>query len=183
MVVIGLGKNLLFKSVLAHCEDKLNDINDTWQEMEGNKDGNKTTRSALSRAVRGVARTTTSAFRQIEEFQLEWQAVDRGKMPTEWKKSKDDPYKRSKQVMEHSTPISALPSRKNSYQANMVKIRPISGPSQVTPPKNQNKNISCSSTTKKDSRIRKKMLTMVTILPLPSKGRSPLKFNARFDTK
>ena len=70
MVVIGLGKNLLFKSVLAHCEDKLNDINDTWQEMEGNKDGNKTTRSALSRAVRGVARTTTSAFRQIEEFQL-----------------------------------------------------------------------------------------------------------------
>ena len=38
--------------------------------MEGNNDANKTTRNASSRAVRTVARSTTSAFQQIEEFNI-----------------------------------------------------------------------------------------------------------------
>ena len=39
-------------------QDRLNDINETWEDMKNNDDCNKTTRCALSRAVRGVARTT-----------------------------------------------------------------------------------------------------------------------------
>ena len=152
--------------------------------MAGNNEGNKTTRSTLSRAVRSVARSTMSAFRQIEEFRLEWQAnVDPLKRPTEWKRSKDYQYKRPRQITDHSTPISALPSRKSSYQADTSKIRPIPEQSWVTPQKNQNKHTSRSATTKKDSRIKKKMPTTVTILPRPSSGKSPLKFNARFDVK
>ena len=159
-------------------QDKLNDVNETWQEMEGNNEGNKITRNALSRAVRSVARSTASSFRQIEEFQSEWQAnINREK-----KKSKDDPYKQPKQVVNHSTPIPALPSHKISYQAVKTNIRPIPEQSRVTPPKNQNIHNSHSSTTKKDGRIKTRMPTTVLILPRPSSGRTQLKFNARFDT-
>ena len=113
---ISLGKKTSANLELLRedLQDKLNDVNETWQEMEGNNDGNKTTRSALSRAVRRVARSTTSAFCQIEELPSEWQAnVDRGKRSTEWKKS---------------IPIPVLPSRKSSYQADTAKIRPIPEP-------------------------------------------------------
>ena len=121
---------------------------------------------------------------QIKEFQQEWRArVDRKKRPIEPKNSKDDPYNRSRQVTEHSKPTSALPSHKNPYQADTGKIRPISGSSRITPPKSQNNNISRSPTTKKGSHIKKRMPTTVTILPRPSTGRTPFKFNARFDMK
>ena len=88
-----------------------------------------------------------------------------------------------RQITDHSTPISALPSCKSSYQADTTKIRPLPEQSRVTPPKNQNKHTSHSPTTKKDSCIKKKMPTTVKILPRPSSGKSPLKFNARFDVK
>ena len=52
-------------------QEKLSDINETWADMKNNDDGNKTTRSVLSRAVRGVAKTTDWAFHQIDQFQLE----------------------------------------------------------------------------------------------------------------
>ena len=52
-------------------QEKLSDINETWADMKNNDDGNKTTRSVLSRAVRGLAKTTDWAFHQIDQFQLE----------------------------------------------------------------------------------------------------------------
>ena len=94
---ISLGKKTSANLELLRedLQDKLNDVNETWQEMEGNNDGNKTTRNALSRAVRSVARSTTSAFRQIEEFRLEWQTnADHEKRPTEWKRPKGNHYER-----------------------------------------------------------------------------------------
>ena len=161
-----------------NLQDKLNDVNEKWQEMEVNNEGNKITRNALSRAVRSVVRSTVSAFRQIEDFQSEWQAnINREK-----KKSKDDPYKQPKQIANHSMPIPAMPTRKVSYQAVKTNIRPIPEPSRVTPPKNQNIHNSPSPTTKKDGRMKKRMPTTVLILPRPSSGRSQLKCNARFDT-
>ena len=107
-------------------KDRLNEINETWEDMKNNDDGNKTTRGALSRAVKGVARTTGWAFHQIEEFQQEWQAkTDCERKPVEWEKSKDGPHNRSRQITEHSTLAALLPSRKNPDLANTVKIRPI----------------------------------------------------------
>ena len=75
------GSKSLGKKTAANLEimrndiqDKLSDINETWADMKNNYDGNKTTRSALSRAVRGVAKTTEWAFHQIDKFQQEWMA-------------------------------------------------------------------------------------------------------------
>ena len=71
-----------------------------------------------------------------------------------------------------------MPPPKISYQAVNTNIRPISKPSQVTPPKNQNINNSHSSTTKKDGLKKLTMPTMVLIQPQPSSGKTQLKFNA-----
>ena len=147
-------------------QNRLNDINESLEDMKNNNDGNKTTIGALSRAVRGVARTTGWAFHQIEKFQQEWQEKsDCERKPVEWKKTKDGPHNRPRQITEQSTPAVTLPSHKNPDRANTVKKRPISGPIQITPPKNQNNNISHSPTTIQDGRIKNKMLTTVKISP------------------
>ena len=93
--------------------------------MAGNNEGNKITQNTLSRAVN-----------------------------REKKKSKNGQYKQTKQKVDHSTPIPTLPPPKISYQAVNTNIRPISKPSRVTPPRNQNINNSHSSTTKKNGRIK-----------------------------
>ena len=54
-------------------EDRLQDVNDTWKEMEDNDDGNKNTRSTQARAVRQATKITSFALNQIETFQQEWQ--------------------------------------------------------------------------------------------------------------
>ena len=144
--------------MLGDLQDRLNDINETWKETENNNEGNKTTRSPLLRTVRSVAGSTASAFRQIEEFQQEWQArTVREKQSAEWTKSKDDPHDRPRQITERSASASALPSHKNLDRAEMVKVRPVSRSNRITPPKNQNNNISRLSTTEKDGRSTKKM--------------------------
>ena len=101
--------------------DKINDVNETWEDMAGNNEGNKITQNTLSRAVN-----------------------------REKKKSKNGQYKQTKQKVDHSMPIPTLPPPKISYQVVNTNIRPISKPSRVTPPRNQNINNSHSSTTKKN---------------------------------
>ena len=101
--------------MLGDLQDRLNDINETWKETENNNEGNKTTRSPLLRTVRSVAGSTASAFRQIEEFQQEWQArTVREKQSAEWTKSKDDPHDWPRQITERSASASALPSHNNN---------------------------------------------------------------------
>ena len=147
----------------------------TWQK---NYVGNSITRNALSRAVQGAGRSTASSLQQIEEFQSDWQvSIDREK-----KKSKNGQHTQTKYKADHSTPIPTLPPKKVSYQAVNTNIRPISKPSRVTPPKNQNINNSHLSTTKKDSRTKTTMPTTVLIQPRPSSGKTQLRFNAKFDT-
>ena len=121
--------------------------------MAGNNEGNKITQNTLSRAVN-----------------------------REKKKSKNGQYKQTKQKVDHSTPIPTLPYPKISYQAVNTNIGPISKPSRVTPPRNQNINNSHSSTTKKNGRIKTTILTMVLIQPRPLSGKTHLRFNAKFDT-
>ena len=53
-------------------QDRLQDVNETWKEMEDNNDGNKITRSTQARAVRQAAKVTSFAFDQIDTFQREW---------------------------------------------------------------------------------------------------------------
>ena len=145
--------------------------------MAGNYTGNKITRNALSRAVQSAGRLTASSIRQIEDFQSDWQeSINREK-----KKSKNGQHTQTKHKADHSTPIPTFLPRKVSYQAVNTNIRPISKPSKVTPPKNQNIN-SHSSTTKKDGRTKLTMPTTVLIQPRPSSGWTQLRFNARFDT-
>ena len=116
--------------------DKINDVNETWADMAGNYTGNKITQNALSRAVQSAGRLTASSIRQIEDFQSDWQeSINREK-----KKSKNGQHTQTKHKADHSTPIPTLPPRKVSYQAVNTNIRPISKPSRVTPPKNQNIN-------------------------------------------
>ena len=79
-------------------------------------------------------------------------------------------------------PIPTFLPRKVSYQAVNTNIRPISKPSRVTPPRNQNINNSHSSTTKKNGRIKTTILTRVLIQPRPLSGKTQLRFNAKFDT-
>ena len=146
--------------------------------MAGNYTGNKITQNALSRAVQSVGRTTASSIRQIEDFQSEWQeSINREK-----EKSKNGQHTQTKHKADHSTPIPTFLPRKVSYQAVNTNIRPISKPSRVTPPKNQNINNSHLSTTKKDGRTKLTMPTTVLIQPRPSSGWTQLRFNARFDT-
>ena len=75
-----------------------------------------------------------------------------------------------------------MPYPKISYQAVNTNIGPISKPSRVTPPRNQNINNSYLSTTKKNGRIKTTILTTVLIQPRPSSGKTQLRFNAKFDT-
>ena len=56
----------------GEMQDRLQDVNETWEEMENNNDCNKTTRCTLSRAVRQAAKKTSFAFNQIYTFQQEW---------------------------------------------------------------------------------------------------------------
>ena len=145
--------------------------------MAGNYTGNKITQNALSRAVQSVGRTTASSIRQIEDFQSEWQeSINREK-----EKSKNGQHTQTKHKADHSTPIPTFLPRKVSYQAVNTNIRPISKPSRVTPPRNQNIN-SHSSTTKKNSCIKTTILTRVLIQPRPLSGKTQLRFNAKFDT-
>ena len=74
-----------------------------------------------------------------------------------------------------------MPHKKVSYQAVNTNFRPISKPSRVTPPKNQNINNSHSLATKKDGRKKLTMPTTVLILPRPTSGKTQLRFNAKFD--
>ena len=121
----------------------------------------KITQNKLSRAVRSAGRSTASSIRQIEDFQSDWrESINRKK-----KKSKNGQYKQTKQKVDHSTPIPTLPPPKISYQAVNTNIRPISKPSRVTPPKNQNINNSHSWTKKKDGRTKTTMPTTVLIQP------------------
>ena len=55
----------------AGITDKLLDVNETWAEMANNGNGNKTTRSALSRAVRGATKKTDWAIHLIDEFLID----------------------------------------------------------------------------------------------------------------
>ena len=146
--------------------------------MAGNYEGNKITQNVLSRAVRSAGRSTASSIGQIEDYQSDWrESINRKK-----KKSKNGQYKQTKQKVDNSKPIPTLPPQKVSYQAVNTNIRPISKPSRVTPPKNQNINNSHLSTTKKDSRTKTTMPTTVLIQPRPSSGKTQLRFNAKFDT-
>ena len=104
-------------------------------------------------------------------------SIDREK-----KKSKNGQHTPKKQKIDHSTPIPTMPHNKVSYQAVNTNFRPISKPSRVTPPKNQNINNSHSPATKKDGRKKLTMPTTVLILPRPSSGKTQLRFNAKFDT-
>ena len=63
-------------------QDRLRDVNEAWEEMENDNDGNKKSRSALSRSVRQAAKSTKSASDQIDTFQQEWQEkIDCEKQP------------------------------------------------------------------------------------------------------
>ena len=146
--------------------------------MACNYEGKKIMQDALSRTVRRAGRSTASSIRQIEDFQSDWQeSINREK-----KKSKNGQYKQTKQKVDHSTPIPTLPPPKISYQAVNTNIRPISKPSRVTPPRNQNINNSHSSTTKKNGRIKTTILTTLLIQPRPSSGKTQLRFNSKLDT-
>ena len=86
-------------------KDKINDVNEMWEDMEGNNEGNKITRNLLSRAVQSFGRLTASSIRQIEDFQSDWQES----INPEKKKSKNGQYKQKKQTVNHSMPIPTLP--------------------------------------------------------------------------
>ena len=82
----------------AGIMEKLFDVNETWTEMANNGDGNKTTRSALSRAVRGATKTTDWAIHQIDEFlidELAWrgQTTPIVQQPVGWQERGGGPTK------------------------------------------------------------------------------------------
>ena len=129
--------------------DRLQDVHETWEEMENNNDGNKTTRCALSRAVRQAAKSTSSAFDQIDAFQQEWQE----KIDCEKQSVASD---KSRQTKKHPTQASALPSHERFDRPDNAKFGLIPEPSRVTPHANQNNNTSRSLTTKKDGHTKKK---------------------------
>lgn len=70
----------------------------------------------------------------------------------------------------------------NRDQADTMKIRPISGTNRATRYTSHNNNISYSLAARLDSRKKIKMPTTVQILPQPSTGKKPFKFNVNFDT-
>ena len=122
-------------------QDRLRDVNETWEEMENDNDGNKTSRSALPRAVRQAAKSTRSAFDQIDAFQQEWQEkIDCEKQPIAQRQTEKHPAQ---------TPV--FPSHERFDRPNSAKFDLI-----PEPHANQNNNTSRSSTTKKDGLTKKK---------------------------
>ena len=64
------------KIMRADIIEKLRDVNETWSDMANTNNGNKITRSALSRAVRGAAKKKDHSMRLIDEFiadKVAWQ--------------------------------------------------------------------------------------------------------------
>ena len=125
--------------------DKLYDINETWVDMENNGDGNQTTRSVLSRAVRSVAMTTNWAIRQNDEFQQEeltWRAKNRPEQkPMDWDKTKRGMQSNLWQAAQQLATTTVLPARsayKHWDHADTKQIQPISGNNSVTPSINNN---------------------------------------------
>ena len=93
-------------------QDRLRDVNETWEEMENDNDGNKKSRSALSRAVRQAAKSTKSAFDQIDTFQQEWQEkIDCEKQPIAQRQTEKHPAQ---------TPV--FPSHKHFDWPNSAKF-------------------------------------------------------------
>ena len=127
--------------------DRLQAVNETWEEMEDSFEGDGITKCALSRAVRQATKSTKSAFDQIDAFQQEWQ-------------EKVDCEKQSivqRQNKQHPTQASVSPSREHFDRPNNTKFGLIPAPSRVTPHENLNNNTSCPLPARKDGHIKKKM--------------------------
>ena len=158
-------------------EDRLQHVNETWKEMEDNNDGNKNTRSTQARAVRQAAKITQFAFDQIDAFQREWQE----KINCEKQSIALD---KTRQTKRHPTQTSIRPSLEHFDRQINAKFCLIPEPSRVTPRTNQNNNISCTSTTKKNGNIkRRNMPSTATIIPRNSTGLEPFQCNVLFDMK
>jgi hypothetical protein len=130
-------------------QDRLQDVNDTWREMEDDNDGNKITRSTQARAVRQAAKVTSFALDQIDTFQQEWQE----KVDCEKQSTAPD---KTRQTKRHPTQISVPSSLEHFDRRINAKFGLILEPTQVTPRTNQNNNISHSSTTKKNGTIKRR---------------------------
>ena len=177
------GKASIGKKTAASLErlrevlkDRLTDVNDTWKEMEDDNDGNKNSQNIQARAVKQAAKQTQFALEQINTFQREWQEeancekrpITSGKTG---KTKKNSPLTSTRPSLEHF-----------DWQIN-ARFGLIQEPGRVTP-RNQNNNISHTSTTEANGNTRRRsMPSKATIIPRSSTGLEPFPCNVRFDMK